>query len=50
MRRALRADTIEDAAAEWQTLFGNLWPDPEVVKAAVRIEAMAVRPAPRLLG
>ena len=48
--RAVRADTIEDAAAEWQTVFGNLWPDPEVVKAAVRIEAMGVRPGSTLVG
>lgn len=48
--RALRADTTEDAAAEWQTVFGNLWPDAEVVKAAVRAEAMSVRPGTTLVG
>jgi hypothetical protein len=49
-RRALQADTIEDAAAEWKTLFGDLWPDVEVVKAAVRAEATTVRPGTTLVS
>jgi hypothetical protein len=48
--RALQADTSEDAAAEWQIVFGNLWPDTEVVKAAVRAEAASVRPGTTLVG
>ena len=48
--RALQADTIDDAAAEWQRVFGNLWPDSEIVKAAVRAEATDVRPGPTLVG
>ena len=47
---ALQADTIEDAAAEWKTLFGDLWPDVEVVKAAARAEATSVRPGTTLIG
>ena len=49
-KRALQADTTEDAAAEWQTVFGNLWPDTEIVKAAVRDEATSVQPGTTQVG
>jgi Second Messenger Oligonucleotide or Dinucleotide Synthetase domain len=48
--RALQADTIEDAVAEWRILFRDMWPDVEVVKAAVRAEATGVRPSTTLVG
>ena len=48
--RALQAETIDDAAAEWQKVFGILWPDSEIVKAAVRAEATDVRPGTTLVG
>jgi hypothetical protein len=42
--RALNAPTTEDAATEWQCVFGSFWPNAEMVKAAARAEAPTVNP------
>ena len=42
--RALKAASVEAAAAQWQSIFGELWPTADLVKAAAREEAATVQP------
>jgi hypothetical protein len=42
--RAISADSVDGAIAEWQTIFGYLWPTADLVKMAARREAANVQP------
>lgn len=49
-QRAVDAETVEAAAAEWATLFGDLWPTADAVRCAARAEATAIMPGRAAIG
>ncbi len=49
-QRALKAETVEAAAAEWGVLFGDLWPTADAVKCAARTEAASIMPGRATIG
>ena len=49
-RKAIDADSEQDAVEEWEKIFGDLWPTPEEVEEEARLAAKEGQPGSAFVG